>query len=86
MSVPDDGVVRTRFDTYVFGNLIWKPDAIICVFDFSSCIIIRTKRLKVEILKGKSKKKRKGIKSKNRKNKRNVEIFYMQKRMKYLKN
>ena len=68
MSVPDDGVVRTRFDTYVFGNLIWKPDAIICVFNFSSCILIRTKRLKVEILKGKSPKSEK-VKNRKTENK-----------------
>ena len=77
MSVPNDGVVRTRFDTYVFGNLIWNPDAIICVFDFSSCIIIRTKRLKVEILKLKSKKSGKAKIRKSGKESRNVEICYM---------
>jgi hypothetical protein len=59
----------------------------ICVFDFSSCILIRTKRLIVEILKGKSPKSGKVKKSKNRKKISGMrKFFYMRKRMKYLKN
>jgi hypothetical protein len=84
MSVPDDGVVHTRFDTYVFDM---EAGYIHLCFRLFVLHTNQDEKAKSRNIEGKIQKKRKSKKiEKPKKNKRNEEIFYMRKRMKYLKN